>query len=111
MKSGQEKKADYEYASYGTHDIFMATEPLKGHRHVKVIENKTKKDWGKYLYDIEKQYRGAEKITLLWSIENNISWYKAYNEENYMDSTILSYEILSSNIEQNWFMGWSRDTS
>jgi len=43
-KPGQIKRIDYEYERCGTCNIFMANEPLKGLRYVKVTERKTKKE-------------------------------------------------------------------
>ena len=45
MKPGKEKRIDYEYERNGTCNIFMASEPLKGTRHIQITERKTKKDW------------------------------------------------------------------
>ncbi|MDR2469897.1 MAG: hypothetical protein LBD27_05385, partial [Tannerella sp.] len=42
IKSG---KADYEYERCWIANIFMANEPLRGKRYIKVTERKTKTDW------------------------------------------------------------------
>lgn len=73
MKPGQEEKYDYEYCRNGVCNIFMANEPLKGSRYVKVTETKTKKDWAVYLSEIEQLYQDAEKITL---VMDNLSTHK-----------------------------------
>jgi len=65
MIPGSEEKHDYEYRRNGVCNIFMANEPLKGYRHVKVTETKTKKDWAEYLCEIAELYTDAEKITLV----------------------------------------------
>ncbi len=65
MKPGYEKKYDYEYCRNGVCNIFMANEPLRGCRYVKITETKTKKDWAKYLSEIAQLYENAEKITLV----------------------------------------------
>jgi len=66
MKKGSEKRVDYEYARCGVCNIFMANEPLKGKRMVKITERKTKKDWAVFIKEIaDKLYKDAKKITLV----------------------------------------------
>ena len=65
-KPGQDAKEDYEYARNGVANIFMANEPLKGKRFVKVLKRKTKKEWAHFAKDIaDKYYPEAEKIRLV----------------------------------------------
>lgn len=64
-KPGSEEKYDYEYKRNGVCNIFMANEPLKGKRYVKVTKTKTKKDWAEYLAEIAEMYNDATKITLV----------------------------------------------
>jgi len=65
-KPGQDAKEDYEYARSGVANIFMANEPLKGKRFVKVLKRKTKKEWAHFAKDIaDKYYPKAEKIRLV----------------------------------------------
>lgn len=64
-KPGSEEKYDYEYERCGVCNIFMASEPLAGKRYVKVTLSKTKKDWAEYLNEIAKNYKDAERITLV----------------------------------------------
>ena len=64
-KPGSEEKYDYEYVRKGVCNVFMANEPLAGKRHVKITEQKTKKDWAEYMEEIAGQYKNAEKITLV----------------------------------------------
>jgi len=64
-KPGNEEKYDYEYKRNGVCNIFMANEPLKGKRYVKVTKTKTKKDWAEYLEEIAAMYNDATKITLV----------------------------------------------
>lgn len=54
--------------------MFMASEPLAGKRMTKVAEHKTKSDWAAFIGRLEKQYPGAEKITL---VMDNLSTHKA----------------------------------
>ncbi len=66
MVKGREKRVDYEYARYRVCNIFMANEPLKGHRMVKITERKTKKDWAVFITEIaDELYTDAKKITLV----------------------------------------------
>ena len=66
MKSGSEKKEDYEYERCGVCNIFMANEPLKGKRYIKITEFKTKKDWAEFIKEIaDVHYSNAKKITLV----------------------------------------------
>lgn len=65
MKPGQEARVDYEYIRHGVINIFMANEPLRGKRFVKVTNFKTKKEWAIFIKQIAKQYSKAKKITLV----------------------------------------------
>ena len=65
-KPGSDAKEDYEYARCGVAQIFMANEPLKGKRYVKVLQSKTKKQWAQFIKEIsDKYYPKAEKIRLV----------------------------------------------
>jgi hypothetical protein len=64
-KPGSEEKHDYEYERKGVCNIFMANEPLRGKRIVKITERKTKTDWAAFMEDISNKYPEAEKITLV----------------------------------------------
>jgi len=64
-KPGSDAKEDYEYARNGVAQIFMANEPLKGKRFVKVLETKTKKHWAQFIKEISDKYPKAEKIRLV----------------------------------------------
>jgi hypothetical protein len=66
MKPGQEARVDYEYIRNGVANIFIANEPLRGKRFVKVTEFKTKKDWAMFIKEVaEKHYPKAKRITLV----------------------------------------------
>lgn len=62
---GQLARYDYEYRRHGMCNVFIACEPLKGKRIVKITERKTGKDWAYFLEDISREYESAEKITLV----------------------------------------------
>lgn len=64
-KPGCGEKYDYEYRRNGVCNIFMANEPLKGKRYVKVTRTKTKRDWAEYLSELAQRYKDAVKITLV----------------------------------------------
>jgi transposase len=66
IKPGQNARIDYEYIRHGVANIFMANEPLKGTRLVEITEQKTKKDWAKFIKRVlDEMYPNAEKITLV----------------------------------------------
>ena len=65
MEPGQEQRVDYEYVRNGVCNIFMANEPLKGKRLVKITDRKTKTDWADFVNDISLQYPMAKRITLV----------------------------------------------
>ncbi len=63
---GQDARVDYEYVRHGMVNIFMANEPLKGKRLVKITEYKTKKDWAKFMRQVAyEMYPKAKKIRLV----------------------------------------------
>lgn len=64
-KPGSYAKEDYEYYRNGVAHVFMANEPLKGKRFVKVHESKTKKHWALFIKYISSKYPNAEKIRLV----------------------------------------------
>jgi len=64
-KPGRCTRHDYEYERCGVCNIFMAGEPLVGHRLVKVTERKTKKDWAYFVEEIAEAFEDAVKITLV----------------------------------------------
>jgi len=63
---GKLERVDYEYIRHGVVNIFMANEPLKGHRLVEVTQRKTKEDWAKFIRKlVDEMYPNAKKITLV----------------------------------------------
>jgi hypothetical protein len=64
-RPGSDTKEDYEYARNGVAHIFMANEPLKGKRYVKVLQSKTKRHWAQFIKEISDKYPKAEKIRLV----------------------------------------------
>ena len=65
-RPGQIEKYDSEYRREGTANIFMAIEPLAGHRTVHVTERRTKVDWAAFIrHLLEEVYPTAEKVVLV----------------------------------------------
>ncbi len=62
---GRAYREDYEYERCGTCNIFMANEPLKGKRFVKVTDRRTKNDWAHFISDLSEEYSLARKIVLV----------------------------------------------
>ena len=66
IDGNREKREDYEYVRNGVCNIFIANEPLKGKRFIKVTDRRTKIDWAKFIKEIaDEHYPKAEKITLV----------------------------------------------
>ena len=65
VSPGQPAKHDYEYRRCGVCNIFLACEPLRGKRMVKITERRTKEDWARFLEEIADAYLRAERITLV----------------------------------------------
>ena len=60
MKTGFEKKIDYEYSRSGVCNVFMVNEPLAGKRFTKVTSQRTKQDWAMVVKNIcDKLYPNA----------------------------------------------------
>ena len=85
MKQGQPGKFDSEYKRNGVSNLFMAFEPLKGWRHVKVTERRTAVDFAYFLEDlVDVHYSNVEKIVLVMDNLNThteASLYKAFSPE------------------------------
>lgn len=65
-KPGQDEKQDYEYSRQGVANIFIANEPLKGKRYIRIKKTKTKKDWAYFVrYIADQLYPRAEIIRLI----------------------------------------------
>ena len=63
IKPGSVRKEDYEYIRKGSASI---TEPLKGWRHVKASEQRTRKDWALQIQELlTVQYKDVKKIRLV----------------------------------------------
>jgi hypothetical protein len=66
MEPGQEARQDYEYARQGTANLFLAIEPLRGWRKVRVTERRTAQDFAEQLrLLVDEDYPDAEQIVLV----------------------------------------------
>lgn len=81
MQPGREAKQDYEYIRHGMVNIFIANEPLKGKRLVKVTDTKKKIDWAQFMKQVSEQYSSAEKIRLVmdnYNTHNASAFYETF---------------------------------
>jgi len=63
---GRPKTIDYEYMRRGTCNLFMFCEPLRGWRHVKVTERRTRQDWARCMKDlVDVYYPDAHKVVVV----------------------------------------------
>ena len=85
MRRGDPLRIDSEYVRLGTCNLFMFCEPLRGYRHVRVTERRTKVDWAHALRDFLKTfYAEAEKIVLVMDNLNTHSpgsFYEAFEPD------------------------------
>jgi hypothetical protein len=66
IEGSSEKREDYEYVRNGVCNIFIANEPLKGKRYIKVTDRKRRAEWAEFIKGIaDEYYPKAEKITLV----------------------------------------------
>lgn len=83
-RPGSLAKFDYEYERCGVCNIFLASEPLAGKRIVKTTERRTKQQWANFIEAIAKEYKNADKITLVMDNLNTHkpgSLYEIYSPE------------------------------
>ena len=63
---GQPKRVDYEYRRQGVANLFMFFEPLRGQRHVKVTDTRTRLDWAEAMRELSDEiHPEAEKIVVV----------------------------------------------
>jgi transposase len=81
----QPQRVDYEYKREGVADLFMFFEPLEGKRHVKVTDQRTRKDWAVAMQELSDLiYPQAEKIVIVMDNLNThspASFYEAFKPE------------------------------
>ena len=85
MKPGRPRRYDYEYDREGVVNLFMFSEPLAGKRHVKVTDQRTKKDWAVAMRELsDVHYPEAEKIVIVMDNLNThspASFYETFTPE------------------------------
>lgn len=65
-QGGRPALYDYEYQRNGVRNLFMFYEPLRGWRHVKVTQRRTKRDWAVCMQAlVEVHYPAALRITVV----------------------------------------------
>jgi len=63
---GQAQRYDYEYRREGVCNLFMFFEPLRGWRHLKVTQRRTRQDWARAMKElVDVYYPDAECITVV----------------------------------------------
>jgi hypothetical protein len=91
MRPGDPLRIDSEYVRLGTCNLFMFCEPLRGWRHVRVTDRRTKVDWAYALRDfLNEFYTDAEKIILVMDNLNTHSpgsFYEAFDPQVARDLT------------------------
>lgn len=60
------KHVDYEYKRHGTVNLFVAVEPKRGNRTIRVTNRRTGKDFARYIqFLVMKVYKKAKKVHLI----------------------------------------------
>ena len=73
-KPGRPARVDYEYECKGTCNLFMMCEPLRGWRHVRVTERRTRVDFAACIKELlDAHYPEATKVRLVMANLNTHS--------------------------------------
>ena len=84
-RPGQPLRYDCEYERRGTCNIFMFCEALRGWRHVRVTQRRTRVDWAFALRDVlDKEYPLTERVVLVMDNLNThspSSFYEAFSPQ------------------------------
>ena len=84
-RPGQVQRYDCEYERNGVSNLFLFFEPLTGHRHVSVTDQRTAVDWAHQIRDlVDVHYPEAECVVLVMDNLNThtpASLYKAFGPE------------------------------
>lgn len=79
---GQPQRYDYEYRREGVCNLFIFFEPLRGWRHLKVTQRRTRQDWAWAMKDlVDVYYPDAERITVVLdnlNTHNGASLYETF---------------------------------
>jgi hypothetical protein len=82
---GRRARYDYEYERKGTRNLFMFFEPLRGWRHVKVTERRTKVDWAYCMKElVDDIYPDAIRIRVVMdqlNTHNPVALYEAFEPQ------------------------------
>jgi hypothetical protein len=82
LQPGKPERVDYEYVRHGTANVFLFFAPLLGRRHLKVTDQRTRKDWAEAMREIiDEQFPEAELIDLVLDNLNThgpASFYEAF---------------------------------
>lgn len=66
LEPGKPKREDYEYERQGVCNIFLACEPLVGHRFTMVAAHRGKQEWAEFIRRLsDEYYPEADKIVLV----------------------------------------------
>jgi len=66
MQPGKPQRNDDHYERRGTRNLFLACEPLRGRREIKVTPRRTKQDWAVFVRElVDVQYPDATRIVLV----------------------------------------------
>jgi DDE superfamily endonuclease len=66
LQPGQPERVDYTFEAEGMCKLFLACEPLKGQRQVKVTQRRTSQDWAYFIRElVDVHYPQAEKLVLV----------------------------------------------
>lgn len=66
MESDQPRRQDYEYERHGVCNLFLATEPLRGRRKVRVTDRRTAQDFAEQLRIlVDEDYPDADTVVLV----------------------------------------------
>jgi DDE superfamily endonuclease len=72
-RRGHSERVDYEYKREGTANIFMATEPLAGKRHVRVTERRTGVDFAEQLRVLVDEWYPAPEVETVVLVTDNLN--------------------------------------
>ena len=66
MRPGDVERYDSEYVRNGTANLFIASEPLAGWRHVAVTDHRTRVDFARFVKGlVDGRYKDADKVVLV----------------------------------------------
>ena len=83
-KPGQPAMHDHEYERNGTANLFMAYAPLRGWRHVKVTDRRTKEDFSHFMRDlVDTHFPGRNMVLVMDNLNTHhpASLYKTFESK------------------------------